>query len=204
MFLRVLAIFLSLLPLSVRAAGFEPAEFKNGDAWTYQVTMESIAQTPSSYLQEYSVLWKAQNGNFTVGERKGGSGNAWSTGRQFSPTRCLLFIPDLTFEVGDQFCKSEVQPGEEVWQSLPQGRRATSFKGYVSASSPAGFYKAAYFVVLDQFGDPTAPLSTKRVWEFWFVPELRAFIRMRLHYENASGGILRTVTMSLSATTVRP
>jgi hypothetical protein len=202
--LYILARTLLFSPAVAAAATFAPSEFKNGDAWTYQIEMVLSAQPETSFRQEYSVLWKAQNGNFSVGERRAESGRVWSIGRQFAPDRCLVFIPDLTFELGNQFCTTDVQPNTEFDQELPQGKRTVAFKGFVSTTSPHGYYKAAHFVIVDQFGDSTAPSATRRVWNFWFVPELRAFTRMKLRYEDASGTAVRTVTLTLLATTVRP
>ena len=205
--LRKFTLTILLVPLLSHAARFEPVDFKGGETWTYEVTTTSGGMPVSQFQQQYSVLWKTRSGRFLTGQRKGQSNNAWAPGEDFASSRCLVFVPDLTFDFGSDFCAGEVQVGQQSESETKLGKSTVKYEGSASVSSSLGFFKSDRFTVVDELkgaGDSTAPTATQRLWEFWYVPDLRGFFRMNLQYRDASGVIVRTVTMKLVATSLRP
>jgi len=202
-----LLLALLLVPALCSAARFEPPDFKGGEEWTYEISVTEGGLPVSQFQQDYSVLWKTKTGSLLTGQRKAHSNNAWAPGKDFEPSRCLVFIPDLTFDFGSEMCGREVDAGQQVQSESDFSRREIKFEGMSPASSPLGFFRAARFTVVDTLkgaGDSTAPTARQRLWEFLYVPELRAFSRMSLQFVDGDGVVVRTVRMKLISSTVRP
>lgn len=199
-------LVLALLPAICQGARIEPADFKGGESWTYEITTTSGGLKTAQYQQEYAVLWQAERERFVTGQRRAASGTAWVPGKDFEVGRCMLFIPDPTIELGSQFCSESVGVGLEIQADSATFSRRVKFEGVSSAPSPLGFFRAARYTVVDHMkgvGDSAAPSATQRRWQFWYVPELRGFIRMNLEFVDSVDRVVSTVSMNLIATNAR-
>jgi hypothetical protein len=205
--LKKIASVLLFMPMISEATKIDPPAFRGGDAWTYEISVTSRGIPEPSFRQEYGVLWKTQRGNFLSGQRGAQAGSVWAPRGDFSPDRCLVFLPDLSFDFGSEFCGVDIQPGLEVESQSRFGKRVVRFEGDAASSTPLGFFKAGHFSVneaLTAEKDTTAPTAVRRVWDFWYVAELRGFSRMSVRFFDESGSVVRTVAMSLAAASVKP
>jgi hypothetical protein len=196
-----LLVLAGLLPLrSVHAETFSAPDLKPGDTWVYRFTMQVPGEAPTMFNQEYTILWKARDGQWVPGERRAGGTNIPVPKPGFSATRCLVPVSTPGERPGDGFCDKEVAPGTSVKRMAKGFVVETVFEGTEEVKTSAGAFRAAKFRVEDRFltfRDETAPNAVKRVWEWWFSAEVRGVARMRLTYLDDKDVVQRTVVQDL-------
>ena len=191
---------------AVHADSFTPAPFQTGDSWTYDIAASSIDGERRRYRTEYAILWTTKMGTWLTGQRGTGGNHAWTPGKDFRPDRCLVFVIDPGDDFGEGFCDAEITRGHRVKRERSLVSGFTTYLGSEDVSVPAGSFAAARFSIDERMKgqDSTAPLAVKRVWNYWYAPLARGFVKMRLEYFDLSGKVVRTVAVDLVELQLKP
>lgn len=189
------------------AETFLAPNFKQGDAWIYRFTMHRPGESSSSFLQEQTILWKAADGRWVPGGRRADEQRSVAQPEAPIPEgRCLVASGPPRELIDAEFCNKEVAPGTHIARMQKGFTSDTSFEGVEQMSTQAGNFRAAKFRVEERFlsfRDDSAPNARRRVWEYWYAPDARGMVKMRLTYFDAEDAVQRTVSADLTELKLR-